>query len=153
MNPSTVKQYIKNHGIIAEFSDHPKIDALTTDGAIVATGADPGSIVKVLLFTDKSGNKAIIIIQGNKKVDERKIPGLKRADLATPQEVKKFIKGEIGGIAPIALPENIKKYVDEGVMQKEFIFGSGGSRFTSIKISPKFILEQPNCFVINLAKE
>jgi len=153
MNPDTVKKYIKQHSIPAKFSEHPKVNALTTDGAIIATGSKAEGIVKVLLFVDKQQNMALTIIQGNKKVDGKKIPNLKRPDLASPEQVKTFLNGEIGGIAPIALPNNITKYVDEGVMEQEFIYGSGGSRFTSIKIQPKFILEQDNCIVVNLAKE
>ena len=153
MNPDAVKKYVKEHGIPAEFSEHPEVDALTTGGAAIATGAKIENIVKVLLFVDKQGNKAITIIQGNKKVNGKKIPNLRKPDLATPEQVKSFLNGEIGGISPIALPGDLIKYVDEEVMKQDFIYGSGGSRFTSVKIQPKFILEQPNCFVINLAKE
>lgn len=35
MNPDTVKKYVKEHGITAEFSEYPEVDALTTDGAAI----------------------------------------------------------------------------------------------------------------------
>jgi prolyl-tRNA editing enzyme YbaK/EbsC (Cys-tRNA(Pro) deacylase) len=153
MNPQTVKQYIKNRGLDVEFFEHQDIDALTTNGAVLATGAKPENVLKVLLFIDKFGNKAITIIQGSKKVDTKKIPGLKKPDLATPDQVKKFLKGQIGGLAPIALPNKIKKVIDKGILGLNFVYGSGGSRYTSIKLSPQIITDQPNCEIAEIAKE
>lgn len=153
MNPQTVKQYIKNRGLDVEFFEHQDIDALTTNGAVLATGAKPENVLKVLLFIDKFGNKAITIIQGSKKVDTKKIPGLKKPDLATPDQVKKFLKGQIGGLAPIALPNKIKKVIDKGILGLNFVYGSGGSRYTSIKLNPQIITDQPNCEIAEIAKE
>jgi len=153
MNPQTIKQYIKNKNLDVEFFEHRDIDALTTNGAVLATGAKPENILKVLLFIDNGGNKAIAVIQGSRKVDTKKIPGLKKPDLASPDQVKKFLNGQIGGLAPIALPDGIKKIIDKGILELDFVYGSGGSRYTSIKLNPKIILEQPNCMIMDIAKE
>lgn len=153
MNPQTVKQYIKNRGLDVGFFEHQDFDALTTNGAVLATGAKPENVLKVLLFIDRFGNKAITIIQGSKKVDTKKIPGLKKPDLATPDQVKKFLKGQIGGLAPIALPNEIKKFIDKGILKLNFVYGSGGSRYTSIKLNPQIITDQPNCEIADIVKE
>ena len=73
--------------------------------------------------------------------------------MASPAQVKEFLDGEIGGLAPIALPDGIKKFVDKGILELNFAFGSGGSRYTSIKLNPKIIVDQPNCIIADIAKE
>lgn len=153
MNPKQIRQYIKENHLDVEFWEHPNIDALKTEGAAKATGAGQEHILKVLLFIDKRGDQVVTIAQGNKKVDTKKILELKKPDLATPEQVKKVLDAEIGGIAPIALPEAIKKFVDKGVLEMDYVYGSGGSRFASIKLSPKVILRQPKCVVANIVQE
>lgn len=153
MNPQTIKQYMINNNLDVEFFEHRNIDALITNRAVSATGAKPENILKVLLFIDKGRNKAIAVIQGSRKVDINKIPGLKKPDLASPDQVKKFLNGQIGGLAPIALPDGIKKFIDKRIIELDYIYGSGGSRYTSIKLNPKIILEQSNCMIMDIAKE
>ena len=46
-----------------------------------------------------------------------------------------------GGIPPILLPNDIKKYIDKDLMKKDFVYGSGGDRFTGLKIKVNDILK------------
>ena len=152
MNPEEVKRFIKKFNFAVEFIEHSGVDGTTSEQAAIAHGVPIERIIKTLVFTDKSGKAAIVIIQGNKRVDTKKIPGLKHPDLVNAETLKKLIDGKIGGVAPLALPENLPKYVDRGVMALDEVYGSGGSPFTGIKFNPEILLYLPNYLVTDLAK-
>ncbi len=123
MNAFEVRKFVREHSIPAEIIEHPEADGLTSEQVAAAHGVGLESIVKTLLFVDKDGNKAFVIIQGGKRVGTKKIPGLRKSRLAKPEELKEWLDTEPGGVPPIALPEEINKFVDEGVTKQEFVIG------------------------------
>jgi prolyl-tRNA editing enzyme YbaK/EbsC (Cys-tRNA(Pro) deacylase) len=54
----------------------------------------------------------------------------------------------IGGVTSLALPDQIKIYVDDGLMKLDYIILGGGSRSIKIKISPEIFRLDPNAKVI-----
>ena len=153
VNVQNVKKYLEDNHIDADLIEHPDKDAKTSDDAAKVCGTDTAHIIKTLLFVDNSNNYAIVMIQGNKKVDEKKIPDMKKPQMATAAQIKEILGTEPGGISPVALPEELKKYIDVGLTSLDKIFVSGGSRYATIKMKPEQLLKQPNCLVMDLAKE
>ncbi len=152
MDVESVKRFVKENGIEAEFIEHGSSDGLTSAGAAAATGADISNIIKVLCFVEGE-KKSLVIIQGSKRVNGRAIPGMKKPRMASADELKKLFGAEPGGVAAIGLPDEIPKVVDEGVARLPFVIGSGGSRFVGLKIKPGVIAAQPNTVVARVAQE
>lgn len=152
MDTFEVRKFVQEHDIPAEIIEHPEADGLTSEQAAAAHGVGLESIIKTLLFVDKHENKAFVIIQGGKRVDTKKIPGLRKPRLARAEELKEWLDTEPGGVPPTALPEEINKFVDEGVVMQDFVIGSAGNRFSGIKIKPEFIINQPNTQILDLAE-
>ena len=149
-----VKEFIKQNGIQAEIIEH-KESGLTSEEAAKATGVKLEQIIKTILFVGKKKDLAIVICQGNKKVDGRKlseISGLKKPRLARTDELKEFLNTEPGGTPPICLPEEIPKFIDKGVMGQEFVIGSAGSEFVGLKIRPSDIVKFANAKIVDMTE-
>jgi prolyl-tRNA editing enzyme YbaK/EbsC (Cys-tRNA(Pro) deacylase) len=63
--------------------------------------------------------------------------GVSKASFATAEEMKALTGMEVGGVTPFALPAGISLYVDERILQLEWIILGGGGRTKKIKISPE----------------
>ena len=149
-----VKQFIKENNIQAEIIEHKK-SGLTSESASEATGVKIEQIIKTLLFIGKNKDLAIVICQGNKRVDAKKlseISGLKKSRLATAEELRQLLGAEPGGTPPICLPEDIPKFMDRNVMEQEFVVGSAGTEFTGLKLRPSDIVKFTNAKIVDISE-
>ncbi|MFQ5701415.1 MAG: YbaK/EbsC family protein [Acidobacteriota bacterium] len=73
----------------------------------------------------------------NKRV--RKLMGVSRASFASPGQMEALTGMQVGGVTPLALPEDLPLYVDERVMQAEWIIVGGGGRDSKIRTSPEIL--------------
>ena len=68
----------------------------------------------------------------NKRV--RKLMGVSKASFATAEEMQTATGMQVGGVTPFSLPAEWPLYVDERIMQLEWVVLGGGGRDTKIKI-------------------
>ncbi len=141
MDIKETKEFIKKNNIDAEIIDHTGEDALTSEGAAKVHNAEMKQIIKVLLFIDKKKRRAIVIAQGNKRVNTKVIPDFKKARIARPEELLEILNTEPGGVPPINLPEEIPKYIDNNLKDVDVVFGSAGSRYVGIKMKVEDIIK------------
>ena len=77
----------------------------------------------------------------------------RRVSFAGADETREMTGMEIGGVTPICLPEELPLWVDQRVMDADYIILGGGNRSSKIKISPRIFEHVPSCTVIDgLAK-
>ena len=96
-----------------------------------------------IIVTSKRGPKkyaacvvlATNLLDVNKRV--RKLMGVSRASFASAEQMKELTGMQIGGVTPMSLPNGLKLYVDERVMQCDWIILGGGGRDLKIKTSPE----------------
>jgi prolyl-tRNA editing enzyme YbaK/EbsC (Cys-tRNA(Pro) deacylase) len=89
-------------------------------------------------------------IDVNKKV--RELVGAK-SSFATPEETFQLTQMEMGAVTPFGLPPEIPIYVDDRVLQENFVIMGAGERSQKIKVSPQALLALPQVQVIaGLAK-
>ncbi len=67
----------------------------------------------------------------------RKLMGVSRASFATSEEMMELTGMQVGGVTPFALPEGLPLYVDERIMELEWVILGGGGRDSKIKIAPE----------------
>ena len=72
-----------------------------------------------------------------------------KVSFARAEETSELTGMMIGGVTALALPDQVKIYVDDGLMNLDYIILGGGSRSTKIKISPDIFLSVPNAEVVN----
>jgi len=82
----------------------------------------------------------------------RKLLGVSKASFATAEEMQGLTGMEVGGVTPFSLPDAIPLYVDERIMDLEFVILGGGSRDFKVKISPDVFLKLDGRVVSDLAR-
>lgn len=82
----------------------------------------------------------------------RKLLGVSKASFATAEEMRSLTGMEVGGVTPFSLPESIPLYVDERIMDLEYVILGGGSRDFKVKISPDVFLKLGGRVVSDLAR-
>ncbi len=87
----------------------------------------------------------------NKRV--RKLMEVSRASFASAEQMKELTGMEVGGVTPMSLPEGLPLYVDERVMQCEWIILGGGERNLKIKTSPEVFTKLGAVIVSDLGME
>ena len=76
--------------------------------------------------------------------------GAKRVSFASREEAELVTNQIYGGISPLGLPDNIKIFVDQNVMNREKLFIGAGNRVSKFFLSPKLLVELTNAEVLDL---
>jgi len=79
----------------------------------------------------------------------RKKLGVKKVSFASVEETRELTDMEIGGVTPVGLASNLPLWVDESVMQRDYIILGGGNRSTKLKVSPQVLKLLPNVEVVS----
>ena len=78
----------------------------------------------------------------------RKRLGVRRASFAPPEVTRDLTGMQIGGVTPLALPQDMPLWIDSRVMDRETIVVGGGSRSCKVVGPPPILLALPNAEVV-----
>jgi len=95
-------------------------------------------VVCVLLATERLNTNHTV----------RKKMGARKVSFASADETRDITGMEIGGVTPIALPGDLPIWIDDAVMQCEYVVLGGGNRNCKIKLDPRTLLLQPGAEVV-----
>ena len=90
--------------------------------------------------------RAVDRLDGNHTV--RKKLGARKVSFASAEETREMTGMEIGGVTPLALPDDLPIWIDAAVMECEYIVLGGGNRHSKIKVSPRVLAAQPAAEVV-----
>ncbi|RLF94490.1 hypothetical protein DRN45_03285 [Thermococci archaeon] len=141
-----LKERVKNYD--TEFIEF-KEKVRTVKQAEELLGISSREIIKSLVMI---GDEPILcIIPGNKSIDFKKLRKFcENIRLATEEEVLNITGYKVGGVPPIL---DIKVLIDKRVMNKEYVYGGGGSEHALLKIKPQDIVKiNRNIEIVNIAK-
>lgn len=88
------------------------------------------NIVKSILVRIE-GEFFLFLVPGDKRLDTKE----KKADIATPEEVKKVTGYSIGGVPPFGHKEEIQTYMEDGFDENQELLAAAGSPNSVFKIS------------------
>jgi prolyl-tRNA editing enzyme YbaK/EbsC (Cys-tRNA(Pro) deacylase) len=83
----------------------------------------------------------------------RKLLGVSKASFATAEEMMALTGMQVGGVTPFALPAGLPLYVDEQIMQLDWIILGSGGRTSKIKIAPQVFTKLGAILIADLALE
>ncbi len=129
----------------AVFCDHYGVALENSANAILVRSktGDKKFVVCVLLATDRLNTNHTV----------RKKMGARKVSFASAEETREITGMEIGGVTPICLPDDLPIWIDEAVMQCEYVVLGGGNRSSKLKLDPQILLLQPAAeVVLTLAK-
>jgi prolyl-tRNA editing enzyme YbaK/EbsC (Cys-tRNA(Pro) deacylase) len=78
----------------------------------------------------------------------RQLMGVSRLSFARPEETKELTGMAIGGVTVLALPRDLPIYVDERLMELDYVILGSGDRSAKIRISPEVFRRLPNVQII-----
>ncbi len=118
-----------------------------------------GNSVNTILVKAKTGGErfAACVLLANTRLDVnrvvRKRLKSRRVSFAGADETRSLTGMEIGGVTPICLPEDLLLWIDQRVMDAQYVILGGGNRSSKIRISPRIFEHVPSCTIIDgLAK-
>ena len=82
----------------------------------------------------------------------RALLGTSKVSFASAEETQALTGMMIGGVTVFALPPDLPIYVDDKLIEREWVILGSGSRSSKIKISPEVFRRIPNATIVaNLA--
>ena len=112
-----------------------------------------------ILVSAKTGEKRTVacVLLADSRLDVnhvvRKRLKSRRVSFTNAEKTRELTGMEIGGVTPLALPDDMPVWVDTRVMQRETIILGGGGRDTKIVTTPEIFKYIPSTEVVdNLAQ-
>jgi len=124
----------------AVFCEHYGVALENSANAILVRSktGDKKFVVCVLLATDRLNTNHTV----RKKIGARKV------SFASTDETREMTGMEIGGVTPLCLPADLPIWIDDAVMQCEYVVLGGGNRSSKLKVDPQVLLLQPAAEVV-----
>lgn len=125
----------------------------TTADAYTTLGVDASDIAKSILFIAKDGSPYMVVILGHRRVDTKKLKKIvgREVRIAKPDEVLKYTDTEVGGVSPLGC-DNVPKYIDRSLLEKEYVHASAGSSYATLLIKTKDLIKHTKGSVVDLAE-
>ncbi|MDH3635499.1 MAG: hypothetical protein OES20_12450 [Gammaproteobacteria bacterium] len=130
----------------AMFCEHYGVALENSANAILVRSktGDRKFVVCVLLATDRLNTNHTV----------RKKLGARKVSFASADETREMTAMEIGGVTPLCLPDNLPIWIDDAVMQCDYVVLGGGNRESKLKVDPRVLIQQPSAEVVaGLAKQ
>lgn len=137
-----IKKQLDDSGKEYEYFEHEA--TVTSDDAARVRGTDPSEGVKALILKPKKGDGNIMLcLQGDKKIDMKKLKEVLDGSYTfeDPDVIKQKYGLEVGGIPPFGNLLGLDTYFDSSVVSTEFASFNCGSKFKSIRMKSKDLVD------------
>lgn len=107
-----------------------------------------------IIVTSKSGEKRYVLCVSlaNTRIDVNKVVrkrlGVRRISFASAEETRTLTNMELGGVTPFGLPDDVPVWIDERVMERDYVILGGGNRNSKIKVTPQVFRQMKSVTVI-----
>lgn len=137
---SKLRRAIGQMNLEAEFLDFDA-PVRTVQEAAKAVGVTVGEMTKNLLLIDDRGNLIVVVLSGSDRLDVEKVAALlgRRVRMAKPSEVSTLIGFEAGAVPIVGVEAML--ILDINVVQKNYVYGSGGTSRSLVRIPTRILLE------------
>ncbi|PYQ51959.1 MAG: hypothetical protein DMF59_06270 [Acidobacteria bacterium] len=112
-----------------------------------------------ILIASKTEPKqySVCLVLATTKIDVNhavsKLMGIKRLSFASAEETKAVTGQAIGGVTVFGLPDAIPLYIDNRIMENDYVIVGGGNRSTKIKLAPADLRKIPQAKTADIAIE
>ncbi len=79
----------------------------------------------------------------------RRLMGVRKVSFATAEDTAALTGMIIGGVTPFGLPADLPSYIDQRVMDLEWVVVGGGSRSQKFKVPPAALAALPNAQLVD----
>lgn len=148
MNTKDVEEFIKKNQIDAELKILAPESTRTSELAAKAVGCSVAEIAKSIVFyyfKDSLKNAAIVVLSGDKKVNEEKLIDFLQADdvrKMSAEEVKEETGYTIGGVPPFPHRAGVRILIDKSLFRFRRVWSAAGSANAVMKLSPEMLINK-----------
>ena len=100
--------------------------------------------VKAMIFKTETDSFILVLNPGDKRVATKKIAALeqvKHLSMAKPEEVQRVAGVTIGSVPPFGLKTQLKTYLNEELLENEYLYFNPGSHTKTIKLKAVDLLK------------
>lgn len=137
-----VKELLKRNGIDYEVLEHAPV--YTSEEAANVRGVELKTGVKALILKSEKGNFVIGLVAADRKIDLKKlakIAGVKKLQLASPQETFKTTGCEVGSVHPFGNLFDLPTYLDISILENDEVNFNAGLHTVSIQMRAKDMIK------------
>lgn len=138
-----IKHILASNQIEFEETEHEAVYTSQKAARVIGLEAEEAG-VKSLVLKTKEGEFILVLNPGNKKVDTKKIAQMedtKSLYFARPEEVLKVAGIPIGAVPPFGHKTKLKTYLNEELLDCEYLYFNPGSHTKTIKMQSKDLLQ------------
>lgn len=148
-----VQDIIDREGLDAHVIWHRNKPVLSMEDAIAVHNILPKNVLKCLILKDRKGRVIAVMAPGDVRIDVKKLEQLtdyRKLTFVAGEELTK-LGVEPGAVDPLTLPQRVSEvFVEESLMEKDFVIGSAGSKYCGLRITPAEILRVVEATVLDL---
>jgi prolyl-tRNA editing enzyme YbaK/EbsC (Cys-tRNA(Pro) deacylase) len=112
---------------------------MSANTIVIASKREPKQYVACVVLATRR-------VDANNAVKKRM--GVSKVSFATADETVALTGMQIGGVTPLALPDDIPLWVDAEVMAKDAVILGGGSRSMKVKVAPTVFEKLPGAEIV-----
>ena len=116
---------------------------------------DEKMVFKTLVTETNKGEYFVFIVPVAMELDLKKaakVAGAKKVDMLKQRDLLPLTGYVHGGCSPIGMKTELKTFIDESAMDKEYIYVSGGKIGLQIKLSPADLIKLTDATAIDIVK-
>ena len=120
-----------------------------------AYGIPPDQSANAILVASRRpvGEAVVCLVLATNRLDVngeiRKRLGVKKASFAPAEETAAVTGMEIGGVTPFGLPDHLRVWIDQRVMDPPWVIVGAGTREAKIKVAPSIFDRLENASIID----
>ena len=144
--------YLKENNSDAELLIFDKSCHSVEEAANTAK-VDPTNFIKSICMIDSNDELIVAIVKGEDRASSTRISkslGIEKPRVATPEEMLKKTGYPCGGTPPFGYKANY--LIDTKVMDKEMVYGGGGSERALVKVSTSELNRLNNGRIVRISK-
>jgi Ala-tRNA(Pro) deacylase len=137
-----VKELLEQNGIDYEVLEHAPV--YTSEEAARVRGVELKTGVKALILKTEKGNFVTGLVASDRKIDLKKlakIAGVKKLQLASPQETFKTTGCEVGSVHPFGNLFGLPTYLDISILENDEVNFNAGLHTVSIQMRGKDMIK------------
>lgn len=147
-----LNQFLKDNGSDAQILIYDKT-CHSVEEASRNANVDPTNFIKSICMIDSNDELIVAIVKGEDRASSARISkslGIEKPRVATPEEMLKKTGYPCGGTPPFGYKANY--LIDTKVMDKESVYGGGGSEYALVKVCTIELKRLNNGKVIKISK-
>lgn len=151
MGPDDIRRYVEGKGLDASLL--PVAEGHTSGRAADSLDIRLEEIAKTVVFVDETGSPVLAILRGAVRLRQNEFSRqvkVAKLRLATPEEVLKFTGFPAGGVCPIGNLCKDRVFMDQHLLEMEYVYAGGGNDEFILKVRPADILRESGAVLAEL---